>query len=218
MRLAHASQPLLMICLVLSLIGGSLMVVLLPQFTAFWSSRLSDIESSAVSPDELHQTAVDGLRYVAGGQDNMPRGDDPRTAFPEDVISHMRDVRSVFTVARIITLVASVAAACLSAALLRHRQKTRLGNLLSLSGIITLALVSVMVIFGWVNFDALFTSMHEILFADGTWTFSHDSLLITAYPFDFWVAMAATWAAILIFLCLAMIVLGRLIGKGGETI
>lgn len=65
---------------------------------------------------------------------------------------------------------------------------------LAWSGTIALGVIAVLGLWAAFGFDSLFAGMHGLLFADGTWTFSADSLLITMLPAPFWAAMALTWA------------------------
>ena len=46
-----------------------------------------------------------------------------------------------------------------------------------------------------VDFNGFFAAFHSLFFANGTWTFSADSLLICMYPPDFWIGMGAVWLA-----------------------
>ena len=48
-------------------------------------------------------------------------------------------------------------------------------------------------LWGALDFNGLFAAFHGALFPQGNWTFPSDTLLITMYPLDFWVGMAALW-------------------------
>lgn len=187
------------------------MLMLYPPITCFWSGRLADLQQAAVSPEEVQQAAESGVRFVAGESDTMPRGDDYRKAFTDEVISHMTDVRAVILAARKITLTGAVFASISTAVLIGRGQRLRLGRSLTAAALSTIGLVLILAVFGWLNFDQLFTLMHEVLFTDGTWMFQPDSLLIVAYPTAFWTAMAATWAAVIAGLCLLSLAAGRLL-------
>ena len=199
---------LLTIALMLWLVGASLMVLLLPQFTGFWSERLSDYENSSVSPHELQSAADSGVRYVSGGADRMPRSDNEKVGFTAEVISHMRDVRVVISTIRGLTIAITVIVTVIIALLVKRGQLARIGTSCFISSLLTLGAVATLTLFGWLNFDALFHLMHQLLFAEGTWQFSYNSLLITAYPLPFWIAMAATWAGLLLIGCIATLVIG----------
>jgi len=195
------------------LIGASLLLMLLPPVTMFWAERMADFEHSAVSRVELMQAAEAGLIYVSGGSDFMPRGDNYRTAFPDEVVSHMSDVRAVFYTVRMVVATLAATAALLFVYLFSRNEHIRAGKALSWSATLTFIVTLGFVVYGLLSFDSLFNQMHQLLFADGTWLFQSNSLLITAYPFEFWIAMAATWAALLLVMCLLALVFGQNLKK-----
>jgi integral membrane protein (TIGR01906 family) len=206
-------QFLLVVLLIPWIIGVTLQIMLLPPITGFWAARYVDVENSAVSRQELLTAADAGRRYVSGGLDEMPRSADERIGFTEQVIAHMQDVRDVFTTVRYLVIILSLVLIAISAWLFRSEHCKLLGQSLRIAAILTLGLVLLLAIIGWLNFDALFTTMHQLFFAEGSWTFAYDSLLITTYPLPFWIAMAATWAAVLVSFCLAALLVGQLMVK-----
>jgi len=181
----------------------------LPQITQFWVNKYADVTNSSVSKEELLRAADAGLRFVSGGPDNMPRGDDYRTSFDAEAISHMYDVRAVFTSVRILAMILAAVILVLGSVLVNRAQYKALGQALSWAATLTLVLVLALTVFGWLNFDALFILMHQILFEEGTWSFQYNSLLITTYPFDFWIAMAASWAFVLVLICVVALLIGQ---------
>jgi integral membrane protein (TIGR01906 family) len=198
-------HPLLLAWLVLLtallLLGLSFRVLLLPVFTDRIAEATVNDQLSAFGHDELVQVANDGRGFVVGkAGTELPVGIDQRLSFPPDVVSHMEDVRSVIQAALTVTLaLALLLAASLAYAWRRHGRHLAASGLF-FGGIAAVAAVLVLALIGVVSFDWLFTAMHKLLFADGTWTFAADSLLICAYPLAFWVGMAIAWAAILAFL------------------
>jgi uncharacterized membrane protein len=125
----------------------------------------------------------------------------------------MEDVRVVIQVAFYVTL--AICAAFLIALIVIGRRFGRrtVGNSLFAGGIVTVSLVVTLGVIGALNFDALFTAMHKLLFADGTWTFSADSLLRCAYPIGFWIGMAVVWASALLALSVLASVTGFLLRR-----
>ena len=198
-------HPLLLIWLVLLvaffLLGLSFRVLLLPIFTNQIAETTVNDGLSDLSHSTLVQVANDGRAFVAGDLGaELPVGSDQRLSFPPDVVSHMDDVRYVIHIALIITLVlAALLAASLVYVWRRHGRRLAASGLF-FGGIAAVAVVLVLVVIGIASFDWLFTMMHRLLFAEGTWTFAVDSLLICAYPLQFWIGMAVAWALILVFL------------------
>ena len=43
---------------------------------------------------------------------------------------------------------------------------------------------------------AFFSAFHGLFFAEGTWTFPSDSVLIRLFPESFWTMAGVTWAAL----------------------
>ena len=76
-----------------------------------------------------------------------------------------------------------------------------------------MALSVVLVLVGLLAFDALFAWIHSIFFAEGSWQFSYDALLIRALPEAFWMGCAATWAVSLVILCAISTTTGLLTKK-----
>ena len=198
-------HPLLLAWLVLLtavlLLGLSFRVLLLPVFTNQIAEATVNDGLSAFGHSELVRVANDGRAFVAGDAGaTLPAGSDQRLSFPPDVVSHMEDVRYVIHIALIITLaLAALLAVSLVYIWRRHGRRLAASGLF-FGGIAAVAVVLVLAIIGVASFDWLFTMMHRLLFAEGTWTFAVDSLLICAYPLPFWIGMAVAWALILAFL------------------
>ena len=51
---------------------------------------------------------------------------------------------------------------------------------------------------GTLDFDALFSAFHGLFFAEGTWMFPGDSLLIQTFPEQFWATAAGIWAGLIL--------------------
>jgi integral membrane protein (TIGR01906 family) len=147
----------------------------------------------------------------------MPEGNDERTAFTPDAVSHMKDVRYVIEGVQILTLVLVVLLVAVSVLAARARGLLSVASGLFFGGIGAVAGTLVLVIAGALNFDALFTAMHEVFFADGTWTFAADSLLICAYPEAYWLGMAITWAVVLVLLSILVSTVGFFLRRPAFT-
>lgn len=84
------------------------------------------------------------------------------------------------------------------------------------SGIIALIILAAIAVFAVISFNGFFSAFHSILFEDGSWTFSADSLLIRSLPEGFWASIAAVWAALSALLAGASVLLGVLLRKKVE--
>ena len=69
------------------------------------------------------------------------------------------------------------------------------GTVLLCAGLGTIAIFAILGIWAAIDFEGLFAVFHSLFFAQGSWVFSADSLLITMYPEPFWIGMGAIWLA-----------------------
>ncbi|HBT94794.1 MAG TPA: TIGR01906 family membrane protein [Coriobacteriia bacterium] len=200
---------LTVILVVVSLLGLSFRIVLLPPVTTALAGQTVNTQLSSLSREELVAVAEVGRAYVdsvPGAE--MPTGSDERTAFTPEVVRHMEDVRVVIQAAAYITIALCALLLVVLIVIGTRYGKRTLGACLAIGGIAAIATVAILGLIGVLNFNALFTAMHELLFADGTWTFAADSLLICAYPIGFWIGMATIWAISLLMLSALTSILG----------
>lgn len=62
----------------------------------------------------------------------------------------------------------------------------------------TVVLAAVIALAAVINWGAFFTTVHSVLFADGTWTFRYSDALIRLYPEQFWVDSAIAVGALVL--------------------
>jgi integral membrane protein (TIGR01906 family) len=190
------------------------MVVLSPPVTHNLANAYVNTSASKLDHDYLVETADKVLSYSLGNDDaGLPIGTDDKTAMTEDALQHLRDVRVVFITTEIAAVIVTILLAATSIYLIRKHGKGSLSQPLIIGGIVPLVLVLILGILGIISFDVLFTAMHKIFFADGTWTFAYDSLLISALPQPFWIGCAVVWAIALIILCLFSVVIGLMLKR-----
>jgi integral membrane protein (TIGR01906 family) len=214
-RKRHLSLVILLVVLTaLWLIGASFRVVLLGPITSVLAEHTVNDRLSAVDHSRLVEVAETGRAFVVGEKGAaLPEGSDYRNSFTPDVVGHMEDVRVVIQGAGILTLILTV---LLVAALViagRKAGRTAVGLGLLVGGITAFVLVLILALAGSLSFDALFASMHRLFFAEGTWTFAEDSLLICAYPLLFWIGMGVVWGIVLVLLSILSAVTGFLLRR-----
>ncbi len=134
-----------------------------------------------------------------------------RYSLPQNALSHLSDCTPLFTTGKISVGVAGGfgLAGLLILGLLRGRK--RVGATLMASAVLTACCIVGLAAWACINFDSLFTTMHSMFFANGTWLFDSKSLLIQLFPEAFWIAMAALWALTSIALSIVVFILGKLI-------
>lgn len=170
------------------------------------------IPQDSNNPSE-HDYLVDiamGVRDFSLGNDNanLPHGSDYRTAMTPDVLSHLLDVRVVFIACEFVCAVLFVALVFLIIVARNRRGVKFLAKPLIIGGVIPLVAALVLGIAITLDFSAFFTWMHGIFFADGSWTFPADSLLIRSLPYSFWLSCAGVWAVCMVLFCIVSIVAG----------
>jgi integral membrane protein (TIGR01906 family) len=193
---------------------AALMVVLSPPATHLLAEQFVDTDNSELSHDYLVFIA-DETRAFALGDDSaeLPLGTDQRREFPPDVIGHLLDVRAVFLTCIGIFVVISILVLVLILILAISRRLRRLSRPVALASVVPLAAAVLLAVLGALNFDVLFTLVHQVFFAQGSWLFAYDSLLICALPQPFWIGCAALWAIALALLSLLGIFASRLLRR-----
>lgn len=132
---------------------------------------------------------------------------------PTDALSHLQDCTSVFQTGRISTGVVGAFGIVGLVALGFLAGRRRIGGAMILAGTLVVAIIGALGVWAVVDFDGLFTWMHSLFFANGTWTFSADSLLIQLFPEAFWAAMAGLWIVSSLILAAIVTFVGRLLVK-----
>lgn len=136
-----------------------------------------------------------------------------RYALDRDAIEHLIDCNTLITGVYLpLWAIALVGAACLLG-LWKTRHKRELAWCLTAGPIILLAALAICATWAVVDFSGFFAMFHAILFPQGNWTFSADSLLICMLPTDFWIGMAMIWLAVSAVACMISLLLGWRIRK-----
>ena len=130
-----------------------------------------------------------------------------------DAVSHLQDCNKLIrSVAPWLWACAGASLAVLAALHIANRRNPRCAR--AAARICTAAPIALIValaacgIWAAADFYGFFSAFHEVLFPQGNWTFSIDSLLICMYPLSFWMGMAAVWAATTLVACAASLALG----------
>jgi len=176
--------------------GTSVMVLGAPWFTRALSMRYSQGVEAGVPQARMLDVAENVRAFVIDGAGTLPATVDGRDAFDASAVSHLADVAGVIAAARTLTLVGAVLAAVWVAICVRRRRLEALASGLLAGAVVTIAFVVIAGLAGTADFDAFFSAFHGVLFAEGTWTFPYDSLLIQLFPEPFWVVSGASWAVL----------------------
>lgn len=153
-------------------------------------TRLRTLQPSEEHVDELLAQASD--MYVL----------DP------EAIEHLDDVFSVLKTAEPVVLGVFVVAVLTAVGVGCASGRRTFGTVLICAGLGTVALFAILGIWAAINFEGLFAVFHSLFFAQGSWVFSAESLLITMYPEPFWMGMGAIWLATTIAVSVISAVVG----------
>lgn len=118
---------------------------------------------------------------------------DERFFITQAALTHLDDVYALGVIARNVSIASAVVSLALVALLFFMNQRVYLGRALKHAGIVTLVLLACGILASLCNFTDFFTQFHEVLFPQGNWSFSADSLLISALPEAFWQKLALIW-------------------------
>ena len=145
--------------------------------------------------DVIHGINVEADTPVAGLSFNDLAKADERYTLDGDALSHLDDCFRVVNIARAVIALLAIIGIVLAVVLMTKKAEGRrsLGRALHCAAIVLGLAVIAAAVYAFVDFDGFFTAFHKLFFADGTWTFSYNSLLITMYPEQFWVGMGAIW-------------------------
>jgi hypothetical protein len=201
------------------LLSGLAACINLPFITSGLCNLTSDSQNSIYSKEQLVGAGVVTRDFSVGSisQEQLSTeltkiGVDP-SSLDTNMISHLRECTPIFSVITwlfvvllIATLVVLLVAAIMSG-------KRRVATILRQCGIATLLIFLALAIWIIVDFNGLFVTMHQILFADGNWTFSSTSLLICMYPTDFWIGMGVIWIALSAILSAIFIALSIVLNR-----
>lgn len=131
-----------------------------------------------------------------------------------EAISHLDDVYEVTKLARMILCIVAILALIGLVCLRVFGSRRQVSRCLLVAGCTVLGILAIFALWIVVDFNGFFAWFHSLFFAEGTWTFSSKSLLITMYPTEFWISMGAIWLTVTVLGCLLCIAYGTILRKG----
>ncbi len=176
-------------------LGAPLLPLQLPFFTSVLSARYSLAEAAGLPPATMQAIAEDVRVFVVAGEGELPETVDGRPAFDASAVSHLRDVAEVISAARTLTIALGLGLAVWVVVAVRRGRSGDVGRALLLAALAIAIGVVLALVIAVVDFGAFFSGFHALFFAEGTWTFPYDSLLIRLFPEPFWTAAGLSWAA-----------------------
>lgn len=157
----------------------------------------------------LLESAEQIRRFTVGVESGIAVDPTGLAGLDRGALDHLLDVRTIVRVVGAVLLVAGVLAAVIAvAAASGGVNVTVLAASLRWAGAGVFAAVAVAGAVIAIGFDWFFVTFHHVLFADGTWTFSADSLLIRTFPEPFWIAAAVGWLAVVVAVAIVLLLAG----------
>lgn len=162
------------------------------------------VASTAGAPDlslDATEPSADdlALSFRYAGEDHV---------LSEEALGHLDDVFYVVDTARIALIALTILGLIGCVILAKTSGRKRLGQVLMAPALVVVALFAALALWVIVDFNGFFTVLHSLFFAEGSWTFDVDSLLIRMYPTNFWIGMGAVWLATTVLGSLICFILG----------
>lgn len=193
--------------IVLLVLGLSLWVLTTPAYVNVLVRAVDGAASAGMSEASALGAAEDVRRFVVDTDaPDLPATLDGRPAFDPAAVSHLVDVREVIIPARRLTLLLLLLVPAWGVARWRTADGRQcLAAAAGTASAVMLGASALAMLAGLLDFNALFAWFHSLFFAEGTWVFPYDALLIRVFPLSFWIAAGATWAVLVLisatFLC-----------------
>lgn len=175
-----------------------MLLVAVPSYTGMLVVRVDAPVRADLRIDATRAHAEQVRAYVAGtpGAALPEKLDDGRPAFDEKAVSHLDDVRTVLSGARIATVVGALAALLWIAGTLVTRKDRALAFSLTAAAWAVAAVVVAAALAALLDFVRFFAAFHALFFEAGTWQFAADALLIRLFPEPFWAISGAVWGVL----------------------
>ena len=207
------------LALAVFVVGLSLFVLTQPFFTRVLAERLSLADEAGLPRERMLAVAEQVRAYVVDGVGaTLPEWVDGRPGFDASAVSHLSDVRDVIAAASVATWSLAIVLALWFGIQVASGRLDRVAQTMYAGALSCVVFVVLAFVAGLFDFDALFSAFHGLFFAEGTWTFASDSLLIQTFPESFWATAAGVWGA-LVLLGAAALGLGArtLSASGAQT-
>lgn len=194
-------------------LGLAVLPLQVPAFTRILSQRYSQAEAAGLTRTQTTQLAEQVRAFVVEREGTLPAEVAGRPGFDASAVSHLVDVADVIAGGRVLVAVLGPVLLALGIVGVMRGRYDLVAASAKAGGVLTIALPLVVGLIGVIDFDRFFSAFHALFFAEGTWTFPYDSLLIRLFPEPFWVLGAVAWALGVALLGVAFIAAGVMIDR-----
>lgn len=196
------------LALALLALGAAVLPVESVAFTRAYSERYATPESTGLTLRQTTSLAEKVRAHVTGGA-ALPGAPVSGRSFTAGESGHLADVRSVIVGARAVTLLLFAGVAFWVALRARSSSGRRaIASAFLAAGALLGGAIVGCVALSLLDFDALFSAFHSVFFAEGTWMFPENSLLIGLFPMEFWTKAAVWWAGFALAEAVVMLSIG----------
>jgi integral membrane protein (TIGR01906 family) len=179
--------------------GLALLPLTGPGFTRAVATRFSLAEEAGLPPERMLDVAEQVRAFVVDAKgDTLPETVDGRSGFDAGATSHLIDVRTVLSRAKLVTGLITMLLVVWIALQVRAKRFDRIVAALRAGAVLTIVLIGLAAVAAVSDFESFFTAFHGLFFRSGTWTFPYDSLLIQTFPEPFWATCGAAWAGVIV--------------------
>ncbi len=147
----------------------------------------ADLNSHELSQEQLDYVIDDVLKYLNDGRELMDTSIEGYEGelFTETEISHMVDVKALFTGVKILTIISGISAPAMLFFMYfldkdHFKRRHKLFFIFTAAG--TAVFLTALGVMMMINFDATFVLFHELLFTNLDWQLSGSDLLIEMLP------------------------------------
>jgi len=204
--------------LALCLSGMSVMALTVPQATSVLVRAADSASITGLTEQDTLLVAERVRAYVAdlGPPAPLPSTVEdsegvPREGFTPRAVVHLDDVRAVFAATRWSSVALGLVFAVWLIVRMLQRKRSLVAYACKFSGAMMFALFTLALLGGAFAFDILFAYFHKPLFAEGTWLFPADELLVQLFPELFWMLAGALWAGASMLLAGCLWVIAKLV-------
>lgn len=165
-----------------------LIIILAPLFyftfnQGFYQEHIKKTDFKELGKEKAKSLINNVLSFLQDKEELSPE-------FSQEERSHMFDVKKVLSFSRILLILAvSIIAAGVITGYMLLRVTAFFLRPIFYASMITLILVFLVLLGILFDFSSIFLGFHEIFFPQGNFTFPAGSLLITLFPFDFFLAI-----------------------------
>ncbi len=196
--LARLESVIAAAVVVFAVLGVTVSVLTTPVYVR---TMVGIVDSSALTGLGERETAdvAEAVRRFVTDRDapGLPATVEGRPAFDDAAASHLVDVRDVIVPVRTITIVlAGVLGVWVAMRSRTMPGRRAVRRAFRAAAVALVAVVLLAALVGIMDFSVLFTRFHELFFAEGTWVFPEDALLIRLFPLPFWGWSAAVWGGL----------------------